>query len=102
MPVNGSKMAQTQMLNGESPAMAVNVTDDREACPKHRVEALVKVHSERSVSKKLQDMGIECWVPTQSEVHQWSDCKKKVERVVIPMIIFVHMPHSDECRIGQF
>ena len=54
MPVNGSKMAQTQMLNGESPAMAVNVTDDREACPKHRVEALVKVHSERSVSKKLQ------------------------------------------------
>ena len=42
------------MLNGESPAMAVNVTDDREACPKHWVAALVKVHSERSVSKKLQ------------------------------------------------
>ena len=94
MPVNGSKMAQTQMLNGESPATAVNVTDDREACPKQWVAALVKVHSERSVSKKLQGMGIECWVPTQSEVHQWSDRKKKVERVVIPMIVFVHVPQS--------
>jgi transcription antitermination factor NusG len=40
-------------------------------------------------------MGIECWVPTQSEVHQWSDRKKKVERVVIPMIIFVHVPQND-------
>ncbi|MBQ5627117.1 MAG: UpxY family transcription antiterminator [Bacteroidaceae bacterium] len=83
------------MLNGESPATAVNVTDDREACPKQWVAALVKVHSERSAGKKLQDMGIECWVPTQSEVHQWSDRRKKVERVVIPMIIFVHVPQSD-------
>ena len=94
MTVNGSKMAQIQMLNGESPATAVNVTDDREACPKHWVAALVKVHSERSVSKKLQDMGIECWVPTQSEMHQWSDRRKKVERVVIPMMVFVHVPQS--------
>ena len=83
------------MLNGESPATAVNVTDDREACPKRWVAALVQVHSERSVSKRLQDMGIESWVPTQSEVHQWSDRKKKVERVVIPMIVFVHVQESD-------
>ena len=40
-------------------------------------------------------MGIECWVPTQSEVHQWSDRRKKVERVVIPMIVFVHVPQND-------
>ena len=95
MPVNGNKMAQTQMLHGESPVSAVNVTDDREAYPKRWVAALVQVHSERSVSKRLQDMGIECWVPTQSEVHQWSDRKKKVERVVIPMIVFVHVQESD-------
>ena len=91
MPVNGSKMAQTQMLNGASPASPVNVTDDREACPKRWVAALVQVHSERTVSKRLQDIGIESWVPTQSEIHQWSDRRKKIERVVIPMIVFIHV-----------
>ena len=29
------------------------------------------------------------------EVHQWSDRKKKIERVVIPMIVFIHAEESD-------
>ena len=69
----------------------VDVTDDREACSKHWVAALVQMRSEKAVGKKLQAMGIENWVPTQWEIHQWSDRKKKVERVVIPMIVFVHV-----------
>ena len=64
-------------------------TDDREAHPKHWVAALVQVRSEKAVSKKLTDLGIENFAPTQWEIHQWSDRKKKVERVVIPMIVFV-------------
>ena len=67
----------------------VNVTDDREAHPKFWVAAIVKIRTEKSTGKKLQSLGIENWVPTQWEVHQWSDRKKKVERVVIPMIVFI-------------
>ena len=87
-------MTQTPMLHGESPASTVNVTDDREAYPKHWVAALVQVRTEKSVSKKLQALGIESWVPTQTEMHQWSDRKKKVERVVIPMIVFIHVQET--------
>jgi transcription antitermination factor NusG len=94
MPVNGSKMAQTGMLHDEHHLSTVNVTDDREAYPKHWVAALVQVHSEKSVSKKLQSLGIENWVPTQSEIHQWSDRKKKIERVVIPMVVFIRVENS--------
>ena len=68
----------------------VNGTDDREAYPKHWVAALVQVRSEKAVGKKLQGLNIENYVPTQWEIHQWSDRKKKVERVVIPLIVFVH------------
>lgn len=68
---------------------SADVTDDREAYPKHWVAALVQVRSEKSVGQKLQDLGIENYVATQSEIHQWSDRKKKVERVVIPMIVFI-------------
>ena len=73
--------------NSTSPA---NGTDDREAYPKHWVAALVQVRSEKAVGKKLQGLNIENYVPTQWEIHQWSDRKKKVERVVIPLIVFVH------------
>ena len=69
---------------------AVDGTDDREAHPKHWVAALVQVRSEKAAGRKLQSLNIENYVPTQWEIHQWSDRKKKVERVVIPLIVFVH------------
>lgn len=69
----------------------VNGTGDREAHPKCWVAALVQVRSEKAVGKKLQTLGIENYVPTQWEIHQWSDRKKKVERVVIPMIVFIRV-----------
>ena len=78
--------AELQSVN-TSPA---NGTDDREAHPKHWVAALVQVRSEKAVGKKLQALHIENYVPTQWEIHQWSDRKKKVERVVIPLIVFIH------------
>ena len=65
-------------------------TDGREAYPKHWVAALVQIRSEKAVGKRLTDLQIENYVPTQWELHQWSDRKKKVERVIIPMIVFIH------------
>ena len=68
---------------------AVNGTDDREAHPKHWVAALVQIRTEKAVGKRLEELDIEHYVPTQWEYHQWSDRKKKVERVIIPMIVFI-------------
>ena len=36
-------------------------------------------------------MGVEYYLPIQSEIRQWSDRRKKVDRLVIPMMIFVHV-----------
>lgn len=82
-------MARAEMHPDEHFESTVNVTDERVAHPKHWFAALVQVRTEKAVSKRLQGMGIENYVPIQSEVHQWSDRKKKVERVVIPMIVFI-------------
>ena len=75
---------------------SVDGIDEREAHPKHWVAALVQVRSEKAVGRKLQSLDIENYVPTQWEIHQWSDRKKKVERVVIPMVVFVRVDEATE------
>lgn len=69
----------------------VNGTSDREAHPKFWIAALVQMCTELKVSLKLNKLGFQTYVPTQTEIHQWSDRKKKVERIVIPMVIFVQV-----------
>lgn len=59
--------------------------------------AYVKMHHEKKVRDRLGEMDIECFLPVQEEVRIWSDRKKKVERVLIPMMIFVHV-NNDEQR----
>ena len=44
----------------------VNGTDERVAYPKYWVAALVQVHTEKSVSKKLNTLGIANYVLIQS------------------------------------
>ncbi len=66
-----------------------NGTNGHEVHPKRWLAVVVKMNTERSVSQKLDKMGVENFVPIQKEVHQWSDRKKIVDRVVIPMILFV-------------
>ena len=74
----------------------VNGTNDREACSKRWVAALVQMNCEKKVAAKLNKMGIENYVPVQQEEHQWSDRKKKIDRVVIPMVIFVRLGKDEE------
>lgn len=69
---------------------AVNGTDDCKAHSKRWIAVLVQVRSEKAVGKQLTKLGIGNYVPTQTEIHQWSDRKKKVERIVIPSIVFIH------------
>lgn len=64
---------------------------------KRWLAAYVKMHHEKRVRDRLTAMGIENFLPVQEEVRQWSDRKKKVERVLIPMMIFVYVD-TDEQR----
>ncbi|MCR5180756.1 MAG: UpxY family transcription antiterminator [Bacteroidaceae bacterium] len=82
----------------------VSVTDERVARPSVWVAALVKTHSERRVSEQLESLSFQTLVAQQEEIHQWSDRKKKVQRIVISNIVFVKSPKErfDELKRYTF
>ena len=84
------------------PKSFVNVTSDREAHPKRWVAALVQVCTEKKVGEKLSKLAVENYVPIQQEIHQWSDRKKKINRVVIPMVVFIHTDENTEKQIRSY
>ena len=71
--------------------LPADVTGRSVAHPKRWLVALVRVSHEKKTSERLSKMGIENFLPVQQEVHQWSDRRKVVERVLLPMMIFVHV-----------
>lgn len=78
-----------------------NVTTDREACSKIWYAAHVRSCCEKRVAQKLDALGVETFVPTRKEVRQWSDRKKKVEIVLIPMVVFLHIEPEKLLEIQQ-
>ena len=88
---------KTNVYSSESELESiVPVTTGREAHPKRWIAALVQMCMEKKVGERLTKLGIENYVPTQTEIRQWSDRKKKVERVVIPMVVFVRTDEKTE------
>ena len=67
-----------------------NGTGEGVACLKRWYVAHVRIHHEKKVAEYLGKMGIETFVPVQQEIHQWSDRRKLVETVLLPMMVFVH------------
>lgn len=67
----------------------VDVTNGRVAHPKRWIAVLVQANCEKKTAARLGGVGYETYIPTQQEVHQWSDRKKKVDRMIIPMVVFV-------------
>lgn len=61
--------------------------------------AYVKMHHEKKVRDLLTSLGICNFLPVQTEVHQWSDRCKKVEQVLIPMMIFVQVDAEEQRRV---
>lgn len=59
----------------------------------------VRMHHERAVRDRLTAMGIENFLPVQTETRQWSDRKKQVERVLISMMIFVNVDVNEERQV---
>ena len=61
--------------------------------------AYVRLYHEKKTRDRLTAMGIESFLPVQEEIHQWSDRRKKIERVVIPMMIFVHVDPAERAEV---
>ena len=74
----------------------VNGTNDCEAYPKRWIAVLVQVNCEKKAATFLNKVGYKTYIPTQLEVHQWSDRKKRVARLIIPMVVFVHATVREE------
>ena len=79
----------------------VDGTNDGEAYPKRWVAVLVQMNCEKKVAAKLDTMGLANYVPIQQEEHQWSDRKKRIDRIVIPMVIFVQLAQSEEDKFRR-
>lgn len=67
--------------------MPTNPTDISE---RHWYVAYTKLFHERKTAENLQKMGIRSFVPVREEIHQWSQRKKKVMKVLIPQMIFIY------------
>ena len=79
-----------------------NGTGEGVAYSKRWYVALVRMHHEKKVAERLNKMGIENFVPVQQELHQWSDRRKMVESVLLPMMIFVHIDPKERKEVLSF
>lgn len=61
----------------------------------------VRMHHEKKTAKQLAEMGIEHYLPIQEVIRQWSDRKKKLQAVVIPMMIFVRTNEVNRIKLMQ-
>lgn len=70
-------------------------TGEGVAYPKRWYVAMVRMHHEKKVAEYLSKMGIDNFVPVQQQIHQWSDRRKAVETVLLPMMVFVHADQKE-------
>lgn len=72
-------------------------TDDAVGVPDARwYAAIVNARHEKSVSGKLDGLGIENYIATQKELHIWKYGKRRmIDRIVIPSIVFVHCTEKE-------
>lgn len=47
------------------------------------------MHHEKKTAEKLEMLKVVHFLPIQEVIRQWSDRKKKIKQVVIPMLIFI-------------
>ena len=90
--------------------MIIKKNDDRNLLPtdvigssvarsKRWLVAIVRICHEKKTGERLTKMGIENFLPIQQEVHQWSDRRKIVDRVLLPMMIFVHVDLQEQKEV---
>lgn len=69
----------------------------------HWFVAIVKYNTEKAVSQKLTKMGYNTYIPIQQELKIWKNGRKaKVERVVIPTLVFVNCTESSRKEVVRY
>lgn len=53
---------------------------------------------ERFVAHELESQGVTSFLPSVTEIHRWSDRRKKIERPLFPGYLFVHGSMSPQIR----
>lgn len=90
-----------------SNVVSFGVTDNSEAIiginkiseTKQWFAVVVRMNHEKKTCERLTGMGIENYVPIQQQYHKWSDRMKKVDHLVISMLVFVHIKHSERLKV---
>ena len=77
-------------------------TTGREARPKAWVAARVQMCLEKRIATKLTKLGYENFVLVQREIHQWSDRRKAIDRVVLPTVVFFHADEREQQALVRF
>lgn len=79
----------------------VTGTDDSEAYNKGWYVVVVQINCEKKVATKLHLLGFkDIYVPTQKEVHLWSDRRKIIDRIVIPMMVFIRLTPAEVKKVN--
>ena len=58
-----------------------------------------KPNTEKSTTQKLKEKGFEVYCPTQTQVKQWSDRKKKIEKPVLPSMLLVYIKDKNRPQV---
>ena len=58
-----------------------------------------KARQELRVLERLNQLGIEAFTPTKTEVKQWSDRKKRVQICLLPSMVLVKLPINEVNKV---
>lgn len=59
------------------------------------------MHHEKRTAERLAQMEVEYYLPIQEVMRQWSNGKKKLQMVIIPMMIVVHTDEVNRLKLMQ-
>ena len=77
--------------------LPAHVTGNSVALSKKRwLVAQVRIYHEKKTSDRLTKLGIENYVPVHRKTHLWSDRRKQIDHIVIPMKIFVRVDAQEQ------
>lgn len=65
------------------------------------IAVYTRPRSEKRADKELRALGIETFLPMQRQMRQWSDRKKMVDAIVIPMVLFLNVSNEDLILINR-
>lgn len=68
---------------------------ETKALTKHWYAIYTNPRAEKQVFQRLQDKGIDAYLPLQKKIRQWSDRKKVIEMPLLSSYCFVHIDRHD-------